>query len=33
MIAAARQAGIDPAIVADARLAFDVDRPADLERL
>jgi 2-phospho-L-lactate guanylyltransferase (CobY/MobA/RfbA family) len=33
MIAAARKAGIEPAIVADARLAFDVDRPADLERL
>ena len=33
MIAAARKAGIEPAIVADPRLAFDVDRPADLERL
>jgi 2-phospho-L-lactate/phosphoenolpyruvate guanylyltransferase len=30
MVASARAAGIDPAVVGDARLAFDVDRPGDL---
>jgi 2-phospho-L-lactate/phosphoenolpyruvate guanylyltransferase len=30
MVASARAAGIDPAIVADPRLAFDVDHPGDL---
>jgi len=30
MLASARAAGIEPAVVADARLAFDVDRPPDL---
>jgi 2-phospho-L-lactate/phosphoenolpyruvate guanylyltransferase len=33
MIASARAAGIDPAVVADSRLAFDVDRPGDLALL
>jgi 2-phospho-L-lactate guanylyltransferase len=33
MIAAARTAGLEPAIVRDPRLAFDLDRPADLTRL
>jgi 2-phospho-L-lactate guanylyltransferase (CobY/MobA/RfbA family) len=29
----ARAAGIEPVVVDDPLLAFDVDRPADLERL
>jgi 2-phospho-L-lactate guanylyltransferase len=33
MIASARAMGLDPAVVRDSRLAFDVDRPADLGRL
>jgi 2-phospho-L-lactate/phosphoenolpyruvate guanylyltransferase len=33
MVAAARAAGIEPVLVTDERLAFDVDRPADLARL
>jgi 2-phospho-L-lactate/phosphoenolpyruvate guanylyltransferase len=33
MIASARAAGLEPAVVDDPRLAFDVDRPADLARL
>lgn len=32
-IARARAAGIEPAVLADPLLAFDVDRPHDLERL
>jgi 2-phospho-L-lactate guanylyltransferase (CobY/MobA/RfbA family) len=33
MIAAARAKGLEPAVVRDKRLAFDVDRPSDLARL
>jgi 2-phospho-L-lactate/phosphoenolpyruvate guanylyltransferase len=33
MIASARAAGLEPAVLDDPRLAFDVDRPADLARL
>jgi 2-phospho-L-lactate guanylyltransferase len=33
MIASARAQGVDPAVLADARLAFDVDRPGDLALL
>jgi 2-phospho-L-lactate guanylyltransferase len=33
MIAAARSAGLDPVVLREPRLAFDVDRPADLARL
>ena len=33
MIASAREAGLVPAVLEDTRLAFDVDRPADLKRL
>jgi 2-phospho-L-lactate guanylyltransferase len=33
MIVAARTAGLEPAIVRDPRLAFDLDHPADLARL
>jgi len=33
MIAAARAKGLEPAVVRDEGLAFDVDRPADLARL
>ena len=33
MIASARAAGLEPAVLNDSRLAFDVDRPADLARL
>jgi 2-phospho-L-lactate guanylyltransferase len=33
MIASARIAGLEPAVLVDARLAFDVDLPADLARL
>jgi 2-phospho-L-lactate guanylyltransferase len=33
MIASAREAGLEPAVLQDARLAFDVDRPVDLARL
>ncbi len=32
-IARARAAGLEPALLDDAGLAFDVDRPADLERV
>ena len=32
-IARARAAGLEPAVLDDAGLAFDVDRPADLERV
>jgi 2-phospho-L-lactate/phosphoenolpyruvate guanylyltransferase len=33
MIAAAHRAGLEPTVLHDPRLAFDVDRPADLARL
>jgi 2-phospho-L-lactate guanylyltransferase len=33
MLAAARAAHLEPAVVTDERLAFDVDRPQDLARL
>jgi 2-phospho-L-lactate/phosphoenolpyruvate guanylyltransferase len=33
MIAASRAVGLEPAVLHDPRLAFDVDRPADLTRL
>jgi 2-phospho-L-lactate/phosphoenolpyruvate guanylyltransferase len=33
MIAAAQAKGLEPAVVRDERLAFDVDRPGDLARL
>jgi 2-phospho-L-lactate guanylyltransferase len=33
MISAARAQGLDPVVVPDARLAFDVDRPGDLALL
>ena len=33
MIASARVQGVDPVVLADARLAFDVDRPGDLSLL
>jgi 2-phospho-L-lactate guanylyltransferase (CobY/MobA/RfbA family) len=32
MVATARAAGIEPAIVEDERLSLDVDRPEDYER-
>jgi 2-phospho-L-lactate guanylyltransferase (CobY/MobA/RfbA family) len=33
MIAAARRAQLEPTLVTDERLSFDVDRPGDLSRL
>jgi 2-phospho-L-lactate guanylyltransferase (CobY/MobA/RfbA family) len=33
MSAAARAAGLEPVVVTDERLAFDVDEPVDLARL
>jgi hypothetical protein len=33
MIASARAHGVNPVVLADARLAFDLDRPGDLALL